>query len=189
MFGSLSIGIWDLFVIWCLQFVICSNFSLSESVSHLFGNVETFSHLSLTAMGGSPSILRYATGGWEEFMDGDCQAFPPWLGGNSEVFVDQAAIKGWIRRTLDPGGIISGFYGRNPRCLNISFMPAHVHYGLGKFMPGDDPLSAIMVRSPINCCTLSYTIWNWQNRFSQIRRTGRGAILVGDHPNLLLFPR
>jgi hypothetical protein len=51
MFGSLSIGIWDLFVIWCLKFVILSNFILPELVSHMFGNVETFSHLSLTAMG------------------------------------------------------------------------------------------------------------------------------------------
>ena len=35
--------------------MICSNFIISESVSHLFGNVETFSHLSLTAMGGGAS--------------------------------------------------------------------------------------------------------------------------------------
>jgi hypothetical protein len=55
MFGSLSIGIWDLFVIWCLKFVILSNFILLELVSHLFGNVETFSHLSLTAMGFIPA--------------------------------------------------------------------------------------------------------------------------------------
>jgi hypothetical protein len=50
MFGSLGIGICGLFVIWCLKFVIFSNFILSELVSHLSGNVETFSYLSLTAM-------------------------------------------------------------------------------------------------------------------------------------------
>ncbi|CAB1056855.1 hypothetical protein D1BOALGB6SA_1594 [Olavius sp. associated proteobacterium Delta 1] len=33
---------------------IC-NFILSELVSHLFGNVEIFSHLSLTAMGFIPA--------------------------------------------------------------------------------------------------------------------------------------
>ena len=54
MFGSLGIGICDLFVIWCLKFVIFSNFILSELVSHLSGNVETFSHLSLTAMEAYP---------------------------------------------------------------------------------------------------------------------------------------
>ena len=57
--------IWPNFKIrWCLKFVICSNFIISESVSHLFGNAETFSHLSLTAMpwkGPGPSLLVVAS--------------------------------------------------------------------------------------------------------------------------------
>ena len=50
MFWSLNIGIWDLFGIWCLKFVICSNDIRFEWVSHFWDHVKNFSHLSLTAM-------------------------------------------------------------------------------------------------------------------------------------------
>jgi len=71
---SLFIEYWNLrficylvFVFWCfkswsLGFVIYSTYIRFELVSHLLGNVETFSHLSLTAMppGGIREFTVYA---------------------------------------------------------------------------------------------------------------------------------